>query len=98
MSESIERQQRVCISVPISEVFDAARFLDAAVSAHLQGKRELAEELIRLADMPVIYQWLKPIWANSKIHVRYPSADPSPVLPKELRSKERMPPGTAWKG
>ncbi|HKV53095.1 MAG TPA: hypothetical protein VJN94_00505, partial [Candidatus Binataceae bacterium] len=61
--------RRLCISNPIQQIFDAARYLDAAVSAHIQGKQTLAEELIRSADMPEIYEWLKPIWSNSKIHV-----------------------------
>jgi len=42
---------RQCLREPIHEIFDAARYLDAAVSAHLAGHFKLAEELIRLADM-----------------------------------------------
>jgi hypothetical protein len=45
---------RTCLRDPIPEIFDAARYLDAAVSAHLTGKHALANELIRMADMPVI--------------------------------------------
>ena len=90
--------RRLCISNPVPQVLDAARYLDAAVSAHLQGKRALAEELIRLADMPEIYKWLKPIWANSKVHVIAPSeVETQPILGKELRAKTRMPAGNTWK-
>jgi hypothetical protein len=80
---------RLCLSEPVSQLKDAARYLDAAVSAHLQGKTALAEELFRLADMPEIRQWTKLIWANSEIHVRFRSSEPT--LAKELRAKERMP-------
>ncbi|MCG8042457.1 MAG: hypothetical protein JAZ17_03525 [Candidatus Thiodiazotropha endolucinida] len=34
-----------CFRDPIPEIFDAARYLDAAVSAHFAGKTDLAEEL-----------------------------------------------------
>src|SRR2546425_1413650 len=88
---------RLCICNPIPQIFDAARYLDAAVSAHLQGKRALAEELIQLADVPEIYKWLKPIWANSKVHVLSPAANSQPSLSKDLRAKTRMPTGNTWK-
>lgn len=80
---------RQCLSEPIAQLKDAARFLDAAVSAHLQHKQALAEELFRLADMPEIRKWTKSIWANSEVHVRMRLAEPT--LAKELRAKERMP-------
>jgi hypothetical protein len=81
---------RRCISEPIPLIADAARYLDAAVSAHLIGKSALADELIRTADIPEIRSWTKSIWANSEIHLRSP---PSLVssLPKDQRVKVRMP-------
>ena len=81
---------RKCISKPISQIYDAARFLDASVSAHLVGKYVLAEELIREADMPEIRAWTKSIWANSEIHLRT-TPDLSTSLPKDKRVKVRMP-------
>lgn len=80
---------RFCLSEPISQLKDAVRYLDAAVSAHLQNKPALAEELFGLANIPEIRQWTKSIWANSEIHVRFRSTEPT--LVKELRVKERMP-------
>ena len=80
---------RQSLSEPIAQLKDAARYLDAAVSAHLQHKPAIAEELFRLADMPEIRQWTKSIWANSEVHVRFRSSEPT--LAKELRAKERMP-------
>lgn len=85
-SESTLRQS---LSEPIAQLKDAARYLDAAVSAHLQHKPAIAEELFRLADMPEIRKWTKSIWANSEVHVRFRSSEPT--LAKELRVKERMP-------
>ena len=80
---------RQCLSTPISHLKDAVRYLDAAVSAHLQHKPAIAEELFRLADMPEIRQWGKSIWGNSAVHIRFRSSEP--ILAKELREKPRMP-------
>lgn len=85
---------RVSISAPLPQIFDAARYLDAAVTAHLHGKTALAEELIRSADMPEIYKWLKPLWADSTVHLVTNEKDLKPALGKELRVKTRMPSGT----
>jgi hypothetical protein len=93
----VTETQRFCISNPIPRIFDAARYLDAAVSAHLQGKRTLADELIRSADMPEIYEWLKPIWSNSKVHVLSAASKRQPIISKDLRAKDRMPSGNTWK-
>lgn len=71
---------RRAISVPLPAIADAARYLDAAVTAHLRGNRALAEALIRIADLPEVRQWTKSIWADNNIHLRYPNADP--FLPK----------------
>lgn len=46
-----------CFREPISEIFDAARYLDAAVSAHLNGQSSLANELFSLANDPEIWAW-----------------------------------------
>ena len=81
---------RPCISEPISQISDAVRYLDAAVSAHLSGKPVLAEDLIRAADMLEIRTWTKSIWANSDVHLRFPSGFAS-SLPKDQRVKVRMP-------
>lgn len=82
---------RTCISDPIPQILDAARYLDAAVTAHLQGKRTLADALIRAADMPEIYKWLKPIWANSKANLVSPAKANQSTFRKEQRVKTRMP-------
>ena len=77
---------------PIPEIFDAARYLDAAISAHLQGRSDLAEELIRLADIPAIREWTDSLWGKNSPHVQYRTLpDAPPLLSKEQRGKERMP-------
>jgi hypothetical protein len=49
---------------PIPEIRDAARLLDAAVTAHLLGRRDLAEQLIRLADMPILRDYTESLWGS----------------------------------
>lgn len=39
-----------CFREPIPEILDTARYLDAAVSAHLSGHRELASTLFQQAE------------------------------------------------
>lgn len=82
---------RRCLCEPIPQLLEAARYLDEAATVHLGGNRELAEELIRRADMPVIRSWLKPIWADSSVHLRVKARSEPLPMNKELRSKARMP-------
>lgn len=82
---------RRCLVDPPRTIQDAARYLDAAVSAHIEGKRCLAEELIRTADNLEIYLWLKPIWARCEVHLVSPEATSRPTLNKSDRVKVRMP-------
>jgi len=70
---------RIYLRKPIPEIFDAARYLDAAISAHFQGRSDLAEELIRLADIPAIREWTDSLWGKNSPHVQYrklPDAPP----------------------
>ena len=48
---------RNCFREPIPEIAEAAQLLNAAASAYLQADRELAEHLIRRANMPEIKEW-----------------------------------------
>lgn len=89
MTTQVETTRR-CISNPPAALFDAARYLDAAVSAHNAGNRRLADELIRAADLPEVRAWTKSIWANSEVHLRC-GQSVGASLPREQRIKVRMP-------
>jgi 5-methylcytosine-specific restriction endonuclease McrA len=79
----------------IPEIADAARLLDAAVTAHLLGRRDLAEELIRLADMPVLRDYTESLWGAKSPYVQYRVISNSPPsLPDDQRIKVRMPNST----
>jgi len=83
---------RIYLREPIPEIFDAARYLDAATSAHIQGKSDLVEGLIRIADMPVIREWTESLWGKKSPYVLYrPVIGSPPDLSKESKVKERMP-------
>jgi 5-methylcytosine-specific restriction endonuclease McrA len=83
---------RTCIREPISEIADAARFLDAAVSAHLEDRRDVADDLIRQANMPVIREWVKSIWGKKSPYVQYRRVGSTvSEIPEAERLKERMP-------
>jgi len=81
-----------CLRDPIPEIYDAARYLDAAVSAHIEGNFELAAELIRASDKPELREWTESLWGTNSPYVEkrtVPNAPPH--LPKEERVKVRMP-------
>src|SRR5438093_1505917 len=83
---------RICLRDPIAEITDAARYLDAAVSAHLSGNAILAETLIRMADMDAIREWTESIWAHDGAFVTHRDASPQSVgVSDEKRAKARMP-------
>jgi hypothetical protein len=48
---------RICLRDPIPEIFEAAKYLDDVVTAHLDDRRDVADDLIRHANMPVIREW-----------------------------------------
>jgi 5-methylcytosine-specific restriction endonuclease McrA len=83
---------RLCLREPIPDIADAARLLDAAVTAHLMGERDLAERLIRLADMPVLRDYTESLWGAKSPYVQYRAVADAPAhLEDESRAKERMP-------
>lgn len=82
---------RTCFRDPIPKIYESARLLNDAVTAHLNGNIKHAEKLIRNADMPIIREWTESIWGAKStyvIHREIPNI--SPFIPKELRTA-RMP-------
>ena len=68
MSHAVERQR--CFREPIAQIFDAARYLDAAVSAHLAGRTRLAEELFSVANDKAVWDWTDSVWGKKSQYVR----------------------------
>lgn len=91
---SPSEELKSCLRPPIAEVFAAAKYLDAAVSAHLIGNSELAEHLIRAADMDEVRAWTESLWGKASPYVKPRNLPHSPlVLAKTERISERMPNG-----
>ena len=81
---------RDCFADPIPEIFEAANLLNYAVSAHLRGESARAAVLIRAADIPIIGEWLDPIWtAPHRQLIDNPATDLPPVVAKTDRHKPR---------
>lgn len=82
---------RRCLRDPIAEIETAAARLNDAVSAHLRGERDVAEELLHLADDKVVWEWLDSVWGKSSDYNRRRRImqDP-PVLPPDQRARPRQ--------
>ena len=73
---------------PIPEIFDSARYLDAAVSAHLCGHRAIAEELFVLANDSKVWAWTDSIWGKKSPYVKI---NKLPQLHTSSKAERRMP-------
>ena len=83
---------RTCLREPIPEIYEAARFLDDAVTAHMTGQGHLAISLIRQADMPAIREWTESIWGKKSPYRQYRLVtEASPSMPRQNRIPLRMP-------
>lgn len=85
-------QPRRCLREPIPEIFEAARFLDDAVSAHLAGDQAMADRLIRAADLPAIREWTESLWGGwSERHQRREVPGAPVSIARAMRLNLRMP-------
>lgn len=81
-----------CLKEPIHEIFEAAKLLDAAVEAHINGDFLQTEKLILKADIPEIRDWTESIWGAKGVYSELKKSLREPeTFPKELRSTLRMP-------
>ena len=80
---------RRCLRDTTPEIADAARYLDAVVSAHHLGRSDLADTLIRLADIPMIRAWTESLWGKNSRYVKV--RQPSAVVTRVVRAAARMP-------
>jgi hypothetical protein len=82
---------RFCLRLPIPEIEEAALHLDAAVSAHLRGERDVARELFRLADNKAVWDWTDSIWGKASAYTQYRAIPNAPArLPEDQRTKPRQ--------
>jgi len=79
---------RRCFREPTPAVFEAARALDEAVSAHLAGDRPRAARLFARANDPEVRAWLESLWGKGSPYV---SVCKLPPAPEAVRVPVRMP-------
>lgn len=77
-----------CFRDPIPVIYDAAKYLDAAASSHINGHGKLAEELFRLANDPKVWEWTDSIWGKSSSYV---IVNKQPQLHTAAKEEARMP-------
>ncbi|WFB36961.1 HNH endonuclease signature motif containing protein [Kiritimatiellota bacterium B12222] len=77
-----------CFRNPIPEIYDSARYLDAAVSAHLSGSVKLASQLFALANNPTVRDWTESIWGKQSPYVKVSKQS---AQHSQLKVKARMP-------
>lgn len=88
----VAQTPRRCLRDPVPAIADAARSLDAAVTAHLNGRRSEAAELIRDADRLEIREWVESLWGkNSQYNKPRKLVASREALSPGQRAKERMP-------
>jgi len=86
----MEEAGRHCFREPIPEIFEAARYLDNAVTAYFDNRPDNAADLIRLADKAEIREWVESLWGAKSRYVHYRLASSAPV-PSGPRVSVRMP-------
>jgi hypothetical protein len=92
MTELNSKPLRICLRDPIPEIAEAARYLDEAVSAHLNKRFDLADDLIRRANMPEIREWTESLWGKNSPYVKFRAiSNALPTIRRQQRLVLRMP-------
>lgn len=84
------RQMRLSFRDPVPAIFDAARMLDAAVSAYQTGYRELASQLVEAAKIPTVGEWGYSIWGAKSPYIQLQKSASS-IYHTVSRIEARMP-------
>lgn len=86
MSATRQAPLRRCLRDPIPEIERAAALLEDAVTAHLEGRRGDAAELINAANLDAVRDWTESIWGKKS-----PYAPSGPSGPRLVQTPQRMP-------
>lgn len=84
------RQERLSFREPVPAIWDAARMLDAAVSAYHGGNRTLASQLVEAAKIPAVGEWGYSIWGAKSPYLKLERVAPS-IPAMVSRTETRMP-------
>jgi len=83
-------QKRLSFRESVPEIFDAARMLDAAVSAYQNGYRALACQLVEAAKIPAVGEWGYSIWGAKSPYLQLRKFSDS-VTEYSARAEARIP-------
>ena len=90
LGERVNVTLRMSFREPIPEIEQVATMLDQAVDAHAHGRRADADELLRAADVKVVWDWSDSVWGKKSPYILFrPVADSLPRLAKEQRKTPR---------
>ncbi|MBO9715346.1 MAG: HNH endonuclease [Pseudoxanthomonas sp.] len=81
---------KACFREPIAAIFDVVRYMDAAASAHLSGRVDVASSLFSLSNCASSREWLESIWGAKSAYVTVRPATGGPIA-SEQRLPARMP-------
>ena len=83
---------RPYILEPVAELYEAAHLLDMAATAHIEGRTETADQLIRQADKQEIFDWSETLWGPKKQSIHRYRIDPEkpPSAAEEKRAPGRI--------
>jgi len=78
------------IKTPIQEIFTSWEALSDAADAHISQDHIVAEDLLKVADCPIVWSWLNPAWVDVDKHVveLHPDGE-TVVTPKAERDPDR---------
>ena len=92
---SLAPMGRLCLRPAIPEITLAAGYLDEAVTAHLNGDTNRAGDLIRLANIAAIRDWVESLWGKASPYLQFRAiSDAPPILSGADRGELRMPNST----
>lgn len=77
-----------CFREPIPEIYDVARYLDAATYAHLEGQHDIASKLFELSNNHKVRAWLESIWGKGSPYV---IINKLPPVEPQSKVEARMP-------
>lgn len=80
---------RTCLRQPIPEIERAAERLSQAAAAHLRGEKNVADDLLRLANDKIVWTWLDEVWGKASRYNQPVRLLNQVSLPKALRSRPR---------
>ena len=83
---------RTCLVEPVPAVFEGARMLDAAVTAHLENRIDDARALFHDSNAKAVRDWTESLWGGKSERFRVsPKIVRAPFNPEDLDKSRMLP-------